>query len=511
MQAGLTSVKLPAPGRYDVSLKMFAEPITSMPQAMRHTAVAVPFGLTADQFNDYIDAAAGITTASVMGSRVVLEPIPTTATLKAEDQTALTVVSAMSNEFKLNKWPYVVRGLDEIVNRYGYSAPETPKAVSMQLMMGSNFAPVSVEWSKVQSGPQSFNWAGLQRKLTYFRSNSVRPIVALSGVAAWNQQHAWESRETLQAWQRCLNQLGRQFRPVMWGLDLELPTTLSASATQDFIEASWRGFLVESGKLMPGPPVTLSKANSTGIDGEFIKERVTTQTATLPLGLKINAPELTRLSDFEGLEQELSAAKELSAKLGPIPIPIWLDNLKVESGIKEVTEEMQANYLVRAHVLALASGCYKVIWNSLLDSSADEGSGLFSYDFTPKPAAASYNITAALLSGATVVSKKTQGAAVIYKFAIPLQTTKWPGFVYVAWTNSPGQTQDILLQMMQSGGVYAIDYLGAEVSAVKIDEISNDPLIGTFKVPVSFHPVFIWDAGKPGSVEKQASDTGNEE
>lgn len=510
LQAGLETIKLPAPGRYDVSLKMFAEPVTSMPRAMRHAPVAVPFGLTADQFRDDIDAAAGITTASVMGSRVVLEPIPTTATLEAEDHTILTVVSAMSNEFKLNKWPFVMRGLDDIADRYGFTAPETLDAVNAQLMLGSNFAPVHVQWSQVQTGPQSFNWAGLQHKLTFLRSNSVRPIVELAGTAAWNQQYPWDSSETLQAWQRGLNQLGTKFRPIMWGLDLQLPTELPVSAAQDFIKASWRGFLVESGKLMPGPPIVISRAEP-GFDAQFIRERITTETASLPFGLKIDAPPIDKLPDFAKLEQELSAAVDFSKNMGPNAVPVWMDKLRIASGVEDVTDELQANYLVRAHVLGLASNCYKLIWNSLIDAESTGGDGLFTLDFEPKPAAASYNVMAALLSGASFISKETQGTANVYKFAIPLQTSKWPGFVYVAWTNAPGQTQDILLQMMQGGGVYAIDYLGAEVSAVKIDETRNDPLVGTFKVPVGFHPVFIWDAGKPGSVEKQASDTGNEE
>jgi hypothetical protein len=102
------------------------------------------------------------------------------------------------------------------------------------------------------------------------------------------------------------------------------------------------------------------------------------------------------------------------------------------------------------------------------------------------------------MSGVVPAGSFQQGKAQIYKFDIMLQNNKWPGILYVAWTGSPNDHQNVHLDMKMGGGVYAMDYLGAEIPASNIDENSEHPLVGTYRVPVGFEPVFIWDAGKPG-------------
>ena len=167
-----------------------------------------------------------------------------------------------------------------------------------------------------------------------------------------------------------------------------------------------------------------------------------------------------------------------------------------------MSRKLQANYMVRTHVMALARDAYKIYWDNLLDrsrewdSAAQERMGLLNMDFYPNTSGAAYNAMAYMVSGVSPLDVTRQGNATIYAFNIPLQSNKWPGILYVAWTESPDQVETIRLDMKHGGGVYAFDYLGAEVFTHRDADGSDNAITGSYTLKVGYEPVYIWDAGK---------------
>jgi hypothetical protein len=114
-----------------------------------------------------------------------------------------------------------------------------------------------------------------------------------------------------------------------------------------------------------------------------------------------------------------------------------------------------------------------------------------------------------------------QGKAVIYSYDIEVQSYKWPGVMHIAWTPCEGDEEEIELPITAGGGVFALDYLGAEQKprarshGTKRGERECSPTrnagIGGSAGIQAFHvthePLYIWDVGpEPPRQQKHSHD-----
>lgn len=178
--------------------------------------------------------------------------------------------------------------------------------------------------------------------------------------------------------------------------------------------------------------------------------------------------------------------------------------------VRDFTPQAQADYLMRAGVLSLASGSDKVVWESLRDSAVYEtvqpvnperGSGLMKRDNTPRPAFAAFATMTKLLTGMDYVGALTLGPNALGLVFSDKKTTHvaaWPlnGKMTIAVNHDgidPKLPNSIFLPSLPSTKI--LDATGKELFGDQ----------GAFTV--ENRPVWISDVGYevPGMVKEKAS------
>jgi hypothetical protein len=338
----------------------------------------------------------------------------------------------------------------------------------------------------------------------------VRPIVTLVGRTSWDNSLPTETSATLDAWTGFTRHLSEKYLKLMWGLqvwDNPQDTWQDPEEYAKLVDATLLGYTSRNGQLIAAPPVLVT--GTKGGEFTFLEAALTSETANrVSLTFDFGPKDPKIGPEAAGLAEALDRAANVLASNGAPGRQISVSKIANPNGPGGVTSNVQANYMVRAYVVAMSKNAYKIHWDNLYDRSnvpwtpnLGDRTGLLDNQLKPKLSGVAYNIMSYMMSGATIEEVSSQDGATIYKFNLPLQDNKWAGTVYVAWTESPNQVQDIRLEMTHGGGVYALDYLGAEVHARKVAEDSANSIEGSYQIPVGFEPVFIWDAGKPGVKE----------
>lgn len=513
--AGHDSIQMPAAGQYEVSLKLLNDAFTSLPVALRREPEAIPFGKTVADIPEPTLLSEGVTTQTVVGVRIALEHIPTTATIVGEDRLRVVALARQSKEIQKNKWPFVLAGAELFLMSTADRKDLGPKLVRWQRRLGSSFAPVVLEWGTIQKSAGMFQWSSLNSALPIYRNALVRPLVTVVGKSAWSQQLPTETSATLAAWTKFTRQLSEKHRDLIWGLQCwKFPEESwpEPNAYGKLVDATIDGFQMPNNERVPTPPLIIGGTQK--FDANYFEPLLTSNTIKSISGISfdLQPKDSQRSPEVNGFDEILAEAADFIKNMNTDTIKLWVTGTGWPVGPDGVTEKLQANYLVRSHVMALSHGIYKFYWNSLADKTdiSWEGApatrmGLLNYKLFPKASGVAYNLMTYMMSGVEPIDTSKQGKVKIYKFNIPLQNNKWPGLLYVAWTESPG-AQDVRLDMTHGGGVYALDYLGAEVQTRKISEDSANSINGSYSIPIGFEPVFIWDAGEPGQ-----TNSGNQE
>ncbi len=508
--AGLDSVQIPSAGYYEVSLKLLSDARTSLPTAIIREAEAIPFGKTIADLTEPEVSTDGVTTQTVVGVRVALEHIPTTATIVGEDRNQVVVLARPSKEIQKNKWPFVIAGADLVSMPIAEQKQRGAELVRWQRRLGSSFAPVILEWGTIQKSPGSFQWFMLNSALPIYRKAIVRPLLTVVGKSAWSNELPTETSATLEAWTGYTRQLSEKYLDMIWGLQCWKYPEEAWPTSEDYgkvVDATINGFQMPNNQRVPTPPLIIGGTHH--FDESFFEPLMTSDTVKSISGISFDLypKDMKQSPEENGFAKTLTQVAEFIKKQNTETIKLWITGTGWPNGPDGVTEEIQANYLVRTHVMALSHGAYKLYWNSLIDKNLvpwginpAEMMGLLDRQLFPKKSGVAYNILTYMMSGVEPLETTRQGNVFIYKFNIPVQNNKWAGILYVAWTESPGM-QDIRLEMTHGGGVYALDYLGAEVQTRKVTGDSDNSIQGSYSIPVGFEPVFIWDAGGPGQAK----------
>jgi hypothetical protein len=364
----------------------------------------------------------------------------------------------------------------------------------------------------VQRSPGSFTWGAFADVLPIYRRLMVRPLLTVMGRAAWNNQFPAETTGTLAAWQRFTAEIGNNYMKVMWGLYCWDNPERTWPNPADYVKvllAAADGLQTRNGEKRPSSP--LISGSLAEFDEKYLDAILTTETIPRLNGVAFDLfpTNKTVSPEANGFEDKLKQAAALLRRKSADRIGAWITGSGWPMGPAGVTAELQANYLVRTYVLALAHGAHKITWCDLFDRPAGNSAagqraregqwGLLDERMMPKTSGVAYNVMTYALSGATSPTATRQGEARITSFNLPLQSNKWPSTVYVAWTDSPQKQQTVQLDMKRGGGVYAFDYMGAEIPTKRVAGDAADPISGTYSLTVGYEPVYIWDAGKPGS------------
>lgn len=146
--------------------------------------------------------------------------------------------------------------------------------------------------------------------------------------------------------------------------------------------------------------------------------------------------------DKGGLETHIRDVRKLLVKYD-CPMPIQLTEIGHRTtgthGHTEVTEDQQAAYLVRTHVIALANGVERVFWFNLQDW--DEYWGIVRKDFSRKPSFEAYQTMVKHLDNKRAVGRVDLGDGVsAFLFAPADQEPTRDNTVLVAWRPDDGES-----------------------------------------------------------------------
>ncbi|MBI4560391.1 MAG: hypothetical protein HY706_22620 [Candidatus Hydrogenedentes bacterium] len=117
--------------------------------------------------------------------------------------------------------------------------------------------------------------------------------------------------------------------------------------------------------------------------------------------------------------------------------PVWITETGFHVSWEGVTEEMQAQYLVRIYVLFLAEGIEKIFWYDFRNdgddpSNKEAGFGVLRYDLTPKLSYHAYAVMARKLEGLRYEDSLASGPVEVHRFVT--RKGRAPRRVIVAWT-----------------------------------------------------------------------------
>jgi hypothetical protein len=130
----------------------------------------------------------------------------------------------------------------------------------------------------------------------------------------------------------------------------------------------------------------------------------------------------------EGLDSEVGQVESLiKQNNGGKPMPVWIteDGWPTNTGSGGVDESTQAQYLVRAAVLALAGGASRFFWYDFMNDGTDPTDNEDNFGiirnaddpmgaYTPKPAYVAYAVLARELAGAQLVGEEPQSDSDLY-------------------------------------------------------------------------------------------------
>ena len=206
------------------------------------------------------------------------------------------------------------------------------------------------------------------------------------------------------------------------------------------------------------------------------------------------------------LAETCLSLRDLMRNHGVVEKERWITEIGWPTSPGGATEMQQANWLVRAYTIALATGINKVFWFDLHDwrrlpweGGWDSHLGLLDSNYRPKPSASAYNIAQFMLTRTQWAETAMQGTAVVTSFRVPKQSYRYESLLHVAWTPRGAEETSVTIAESHGGGMLAVDYLGAERLPLNAEELRAGQGAGAeprkFVYRVNDEPLYIWDLG----------------
>jgi hypothetical protein len=400
------------------------------------------------------------------------------------------------------------------------------RRLNWQKKIGSSWGRNDLWWNSIQPSPGSYTWGNANAVVVAYRKIAVKLLAILDGFPRWAPGTPPDTDELRSQWYNFVKSVARQYEHLLWGIEVwNEPNSAEywkpkpdVKAYRELIKTTWKAARTSGTKEIPGPRV-LAGATA-GYDPVFLDEMLAGDMGQYfdVLSFHPYPQDTTQSPDKNNFSEILDEAWNLLKKHN-LKKRIWVTEMGWPSSVAGVSEKVQANFMVRSFVIGIHKRLYKLFWFNLQDweklpwSGNDAAHyGLFDTDFHPKPAAAAYNILQFFMASTNPKDITHQGKAIIYSFNVEYQSNKWPGYMHVAWTDDPKVKQTVELPMIAGGDVFAVDYLGHQVQGYKVREehstgtlsartsasktlIDDSVTTATWRFPVTYEPLYIWDAG----------------
>lgn len=512
----------PAPGLTSVSVRLLAEPVSKLPHMeeaeisqmrelwKRSTPSTAPLALRD-----------GVTTGEMFSNLVVFEDIPSTATVLGEDHFTAWALAPLATEQALYSSAFALSS----GALFHLSTSQIPQLGHKRLMwherLGSFWGRNDLWWNEIEPTSGTLSWEKADLVVKNYRDLNLRFLGVLGYAAAWAKDKAPADAPSRESWRNWVSSLFARYKGKIIAYEVWNEPNGSFWKPSPDVKAYRELVRVtgeEARKLQPSPRIFAGAL--AGFDPVFLEQLLEGGFARYFDGVSFHpypvrpeqSPEQNQLGEI------CDAFWNVLRHQGAGSREAWITELGWSTAPAGVSEEQQANYLLRAYVIALSKGIKKVFWFNLNDwedlswqGGLDAHLGLLSSNFRPKPAAMSYNLGAFMLAQFKFRGVTQFGRAQVYTFDLPQQRTKWPGVVHIAWTQNPGEEQDIELPIGAGGDLYTFDYLGALqkptlISGGAAKKPTPTPTVATvgvqdaqttqtYRFHVTDKPLYVWDAG----------------
>ncbi|MEI7634905.1 MAG: carbohydrate binding domain-containing protein [bacterium] len=539
LSGGLTKLLLPQPGLFTADIKMLAESITQLPY-LPDNVPAFMAPMVRKQMLATSGTMAlpdGVSSSTAFGFLVHNEQLPSTATVVGHDQFPLFVTVDLPREATLYKSPFGLSSGQLFHLPMNQIGSVGNRRIRWHRRLGSRWGRNDLWWNETETSPTVFQWAKADSVVDQYKNQNLRLLGILCYASAWSNGIAPADDAARSQWRGWVSQMFKHFgnRVIAYEVWNEpngafwkpLP---NPDHYRELLQATHE----ELKKISTTPRIVAGA--TAGFDPVFFDQTLSDGFNKYADIISMHpyperpaeSPEDNYLTeDIEGFRAVMNRYKYDEGWITEIGWPT------TPSGVDEIT---QANYLVRAYTMALSRRMSKVFWFDLLDweryswrQANDAHLGIMDVNYRPKPSSIAYNIALFMLTETKSAEKTQQGQAVIHTFDIQRHSVKWEGRLHLAWTPREGDVEHIKLPLAARGGVFALDYLGAEqmpevieeittsgtttlAGAVRPDAITNMAMIPTMyndmpttkicQFRVTHEPLYIWDVGTPPSRRK---------
>jgi len=514
LSAGQARVLVPLPGLLEMRARVFAEDLGPTPSSL----AAFPIAVGAMPDDAATSAAVAlpdhVTTEVVGGYIVALQDAPATATLLGEDRMALWALARVPAEVRLP------------ATLFGVNQPEIPamdvvglantgrRLLGWQGRIGPIWVRLPYALDDIVANPNAYSWATVQELGKQVKNLGFRPVVDVpvpSPAAIAEGLARADTDTTFSRWVRWLDfyrrNVAQRIRIFTLSVRGEPGTTTSSAAAcapallDSAFASAWRVLDVDStpslvaGFGAPFDPIALR---------QHLPAAVRNRASAVLMEPSIPRPDAS--PDANAVDLQIRLARHALRDCDLLKRPLWLGPVAWSSHPLWGTEATQANYLARLYTIAAAEGANRVFWGDLRDRATNpweaappDFSGLLDGQMRPKPAAIACNLAVFMLTQTRPHEPESTGSLRVYLFDIELHSMRWPGRLYVAWTEGEPSTTTLSIPIGKAGW-YAFDYLGASIAPLRVEPerraptaVADDDTTRIVTFPVSPEPLYIWD------------------
>ncbi|MGC8741368.1 MAG: hypothetical protein ACP5QZ_00365 [Candidatus Sumerlaeaceae bacterium] len=503
---------IPVPGLLEMRVRAYAEPL----HESRRVPALFPLHVGSRPQDGATTAAIalpdGVTTRLVGGYIMALEEPPTSATLLGEDRFALWAFAKVPREVRL---PLTLFGIDQAdVSRMDIVdlGKLGRKLFGWQARIGPIWARFPYDLQEIVANPNAYSWPRVQTLAKEAKDRGLRCVVDVpvpdEAAVSDALQHI-DRATTFTHWLKWLSQYRRAVGEKLRIFALRLPETqpdrphscYSPELVHLAFESAYRALdntAESSPSLLAVFPPPFDPAEFKAHLPKAVRNWTEAQLVGLYTPLPQASPEENQVEAQIDLMRSLLRAHNLLRR------PLWIGPVGWSSHPLWGSELTQANYLVRLYTIAASSKAVRVFWSDLHDrvenpweSPPTKFCGLLDSNLRPKPAAIACNLALFMLTSTKPLESHTTGTLTVHAFDIELHSMRWPGKLYVAWSNDEKSTATLRVPISPAG-CYAFDYLGAQVDPVCVEPVARtDATDGeTTKVmtfQVTHEPLYVWD------------------
>lgn len=355
-------------------------------------------------------------------------------------------------------------------------------------------------WHRIEPKPGEFVWKDYDRAVDAYEKAGVHVLPILCYDAAWHPGQSPNTPEYREEYGRFVFETVSHFKGRIAAYEI----WNEPNGAQYWRPAPDAGAYTELLKVAhreakrADPSVSIVGGAVAGMDWPFIEGMLKAGAAEAMDAISIH-PYQGNLGSTSpeagGLGADLRRLKELLKQHNGSKTRIWITEMGnrtvpdpyTPAGTSQpsgrVTEQQQANYLVRSYAIALSEGVERVFWFNLQDWPNETWGTITERDWRRKPSWYAYRAMAHMLTGKTfAASGMSFDDKHLLVFRDPAKWDDPSQAVVVGWAEGGGSAMEVLLD--GTGSMYSPS---ASLSAMT----SRLPLASPFRAVINEEPVYL--------------------